>query len=303
MSVLAILLAIISLRIPYLPLADNSPYLSNDIVRADRAIEPENISQAPIKQDILSLGPQLSAQSAIVVDSSSGAILFAKNASQKRPMASIVKLMTALIFLQTKPNLEQRIAMIAEDDREGDQQYIRPGESAKLRDYLSASLIGSANNATITLARSTGLPENDFTAKMNEKAKELGMRDTIFTEPSGLSEQNISTARDMAKLLDSAGKNETIRQLSGMHRAMIQIYPSGIKRTVLTTNHLLGTIVLVSFGKTGYLDQAMYNLATAVALPNNGELYIVILGSQSNQDRVQDAKNLALWTKRVYKWE
>ena len=303
MSVLAILLAIISLRIPYLPLADNSPYLSNDIMRADRAIEPENISQATIKQDILSLGPQLSAQSAIVVDSSSGAILFAKNASQKRPMASIVKLMTALIFLQTKPNLEQRIAMIAEDDREGDQQYIRPGESAKLRDYLSASLIGSANNATITLARSTGLPENDFTAKMNEKAKELGMRDTIFTEPSGLSEQNISTARDMAKLLDSAGKNETIRQLSGMHRDMIQIYPSGIKRTVLTTNHLLGTIVLVSFGKTGYLDQAMYNLATAVALPNNGELYIVILGSQSNQDRVQDAKNLALWTKRVYKWE
>ncbi|PIQ78103.1 MAG: hypothetical protein COV79_05605 [Parcubacteria group bacterium CG11_big_fil_rev_8_21_14_0_20_41_14] len=128
------------------------------------------------------------------------------------------------------------------------------------------------------------------------------VNNTEFKEPSGLNPENVSTAYDIAKLLSLAGKNETIREIAGMHRSMIQVYPSNIRRTVLTTNHLLGTIVFVSFGKTGYLDEAMYNLATSVSLPNGNEVYIVTLGSQTNEERVQDAKNLAVWAQRTYQW-
>ncbi|PJC40499.1 MAG: hypothetical protein CO042_03475 [Parcubacteria group bacterium CG_4_9_14_0_2_um_filter_41_8] len=305
MNIFSILLIIASIGIPSLPIVGHSAYLSGDSIRADRATisdAPENQSQAPVKKDVLSLGPQLSAQKAIIVDAKSGTVLFEKNTNQKHAMASIVKLMTALVFLDTNPNLEERFEMIEEDDREGDSEYIRPLESAKLRDFLMASLIGSANNATISLSRATGLPEQDFVDRMNEKARSIGMNNTEFKEPSGLNPENVSTAYDIAKLLSLAGKNETIREIAGMHRSMIQVYPSNIRRTVLTTNHLLGTIVFVSFGKTGYLDEAMYNLATSVSLPNGNEVYIVTLGSQTNEERVQDAKNLAVWAQRTYQW-
>jgi len=305
MNIFSILLIIASISIPSLPIVEHSAYLSGDSIRADRAAisdAPENQSQAPVKKDVLSLGPQLSAQKAIIVDAKSGTVLFEKNTNQKHAMASIVKLMTALVFLDTNPNLEERFEMIEEDDREGDSEYIRPLESAKLRDFLMASLIGSANNATISLSRATGLPEQDFVDRMNEKARSIGMNNTEFKEPSGLNPENISTAYDIAKLLSLADKNETILEIAGMHRSMIQVYPSNIRRTVLTTNHLLGTIVFVSFGKTGYLDEAMYNLATSVSLPNGNEVYIVTLGSQTNEERVQDAKNLAVWAQRTYQW-
>ncbi|PIZ81460.1 MAG: hypothetical protein COY02_01925 [Parcubacteria group bacterium CG_4_10_14_0_2_um_filter_41_6] len=305
MNIFSILLIIASIGIPSLPIVGHSAYLSGDSIRADRATisdAPENQSQAPVKKDVLSLGPQLSAQKAIIVDAKSGTVLFEKNTNQKHAMASIVKLMTALVFLDTNPNLEERFEMIEEDDREGDSEYIRPLESAKLRDFLMASLIGSANNATISLSRATGLPEQDFVDRMNEKARSIGMNNTEFKEPSGLNPENVSTAYDIAKLLSLAGKNETIREIAGMHRSMIQVYPSNIRRTVLTTNHLLGTIVFVSFGKTGYLDEAMYNLATSVSLLNGNEVYIVTLGSQTNEERVQDAKNLAVWAQRTYQW-
>lgn len=291
------------MRAPSLPVVEHDAYLSADSVRADRAILSENPSAAPIKQDAQSLGPQLSAQKAIVVDAKSGAVLFAKDARALHPMASIVKLMTALVFLDAEPNLEERFKMIEEDDREGDQNYIRPLESAKLRDYLIASLIGSANNATITLARATGMSEQDFVEKMNKKAKQFKMMHTSFVEPSGLSEQNTSTAYDIVKLLDAVDKNELISEITGMHRESIRVYPSGRRRNVFTTNHLMGSIVYVEFGKTGYLDEAMFNLAATVSISGGHELYIVCLGSETNEDRVQDAKNLAVWSEMVYEWD
>jgi len=302
-SIFTILLIITSLSVSSLPILEYESYLSSDKLRSDKVISSEAKIKAPIKKDIKSLGPQLSAQKAIVVDKKSGIVLFAKEDKEKHSMASITKLITALVFLEIEPNLDQRFEMIEEDDREGAEKFIQPGESAKLRDYLISSLLGSANNATITLTRSTGISTEEFVKRMNQKAKELKMYDTFFVEPSGLDPKNKSTARDMVKLLNAVESNDIIHEIAGMYSSSIVVYPSGIRRNIVTTNHLMGSIVFVEFGKTGYLDESLFNLATIVSTSNGNELYIVILGSQTNEERVQDAKNLAVWAERVYSWE
>ncbi len=276
-------------------------YFSNNSVRSDTVFYSSFSS--PRKIDISSIGPQLSAPSAIVVDKQSGAVLFSKDEFAEHSMASIVKLMTALVFLESEPNLEDRVVMLEEDDREGGEDFLRPEESAELFDVLVASLLGSANNATIVLSRNAGgMSQEEFVERMNEKAREIGMEDTVFVEPSGLSVENKSTARDIVKLLNEVSKNEIITEITGKHRDSIIVYPSGERRYVSTTNHLMGSIVFVEFGKTGYLDESLYNLATAVTIKNKYMLYIVTLGSETNKARVQDAKNLAVWAERTYEW-
>lgn len=258
---------------------------------------------APVKTDIRSLGVALSAPSALAVDAASGAVLFAKDSQARRPIASLSKLLAALVFLESQPDLTQSMLMRAEDDREGGEDFIRPGESATLESYLAASLIGSSNNATIVLSRSIGTTAAEFVEKMNAKAQSLGMTDTVIVEPTGLDPENISTARDLVRLLQAAAANQKIRQLTTTWRRYITVYPSQTERPVINTDHLLGSIVPVVLGKTGYLDEALYNLATLVRVRGGQEIYIVILGARTNEDRVQDAKSLAIWAGNTYLWK
>ena len=304
MSFVSALFAIASLFAPWFPLSDApGAYVSSGMVRADRVRTQSVVPVAPRKVDVASLGPRISGQSAIVVDAGSGAILYEKDANAVRPVASIAKLAAALVFLETGANLGERLTMAAEDDREGGEEFIRPGESATGRDFLVASLLGSANNATITLARSVNQDLDAFVAAMNDRAKSLGMRRTVFMEPSGLDAGNTSTARDLVRLLAEAGKREAITGIIGTHRDEIRVFPQGASKTVLTTNHLLGTMVFVEYGKTGHLDESGFNLATAVTTRDGHTLYIVTLGSATNEDRVQDAKSLAVWAQNTYQWE
>ena len=301
-TIITLLLIGAGIVLPTFPIADYSVYISDHDIRAERVVfEPEFV-QPPIKQDIKSLGPQLSAQSALVVDASSGAVLFEKNGFKIHPMASIVKLMAAIIFIESNPDLNTRVKMEEEDNREGGDHYIKPGESASLLSYLRASLLGSANNATIVLSRSIDLSDKEFVDAMNRKAKDLGMSNTVFVESTGLNPKNISTSRDIVLLLKEVGKNDKIKEILGIHRSTIRVYPRGFIRQVITTNHLIGTIVPVEYGKTGYLDESLYNLAVSVSTLKGKELYVVVLGSETNEDRVQDAKNLAVWSERVYEW-
>jgi len=300
---LTILLLTFSARLTSLPIAQNPVYLSHSGPRAERVIPVEKMVTPPVKEDILSLGPRLSAESAIVVDKESGAVLFEKNSRQRHAIASITKLMTALVFFESNPDLEARVKMTEDENREGGDEFIKPGEEASLRDYLVASLLGSANNATIVLSRSANMDAEAFINRMNQKARELGMYDTWFEEPTGLSPNDTSTARDITRLLNEAAKNDAIKSITGTNISTVRVYPRGIRRTVLTTNHLLGTIVFVEFGKTGYLDESLYNLAVSVATRPGHELYIVTFGSKSNEERVQDAKSLAVWAEKTYSWE
>lgn len=278
-------------------------YLSATGIRSDRMFSGRPGASAPQKIDILSLGPRLTALSALAVDRASGAILYDKESADVRPLASLAKLMTALVFLKSKPDLSRRVVMSESDDREGGQKFIRPAESASLGDYLKAALLGSANNATIVLSRSSGVSSAEFVELMNRKARALGMRDAKFVDPTGLSVDNIGSSRDIALLLEAAEQNNLIKNITSSRSGFIAVYPSGQVREVKSTNHLVGSFVKIALSKTGYLDEALYNLAAVVRLKNGQEVDIVVLGSESNEARFQDVKNLAVWAQEMYGWK
>lgn len=280
----------------------DSPYLSNSIIRSDRLLLDREKIALPEKTDQLSLGPRLSAQSALVVDRSSGAILFDKESGSIRPIASISKLMTALVFLDKNPDLSSRVEMTQEDNREGGATFIRPTESASLLDYLRASLLGSANNATIVLSRQASSNPEEFVSLMNKKAKELGMAQTKFVEPTGLDVGNVGSAQDIILLLEAAYKNDLIKEITRSARAEITVYPFGRIREVKNTDQLIGSFLKILLSKTGYLDESLYNLGAVVSLDNGKEVDVVVLGSESNEARFQDVKNLSVWTQTTYKW-
>ncbi len=282
------------------PVLEQPLYMSSDRPLAVRLFKAT--PSAPAKKDILSLGPRLAAQSALVVDADSGAILFDKNSKAVRPLASLSKLMAALVFLESKPDLNQVVVMTSEDDREGGRTYIKPAESATLANYLKASLLGSANNATIVLSRSAGTGSEEFVKTMNQKSKDLGMNDTFFSEPTGLSSGNVGSSRDIARLLQAVSADITLRRLSATRLGVINL-ADGPARSILNTDYLLGSIVNIVLGKTGYLDEALYNFAGIAKLKNNREVYVVVLGAQSSEERFQDTKNLIVWTQGTYEWQ
>lgn len=300
--IFSFLLFTLAAGLPFLPIAAEPVYLSSGQPRAERALK-DKTSPPPVKTDVLSLGPRLSAKSAVVVDAASGAVLFENNSSAPRPLASLTKLMTALVFLESNPDLTKNVTMTEADDREGGSTFIRSGESATLADYLAASLIGSANNATMVLARSNIATTTEFIVKMNAKARELGMDKTSFTDPTGLDPANAGTARDLAKLLDAVSKNERIRSLTTSNKATITVGPKGEEREVKNTDQLLNSIIQVTLGKTGYLDEALFNMAATSRLKSGQEVYLIVLGANSSDERFQDAKNLAVWTQSTYEWK
>lgn len=278
-------------------------YLSAASARADRLIVGRKAAAPPQKIDILSLGPRLSAQSALAVDRASGAVLFDKDSRVVRPLASLTKLAAALVFLDNNPDLSRRVAMNAEDDREGGQKFIRPGESASLGDYLKAALLASANNATMVLSRSAGVAAEEFVNLMNQKAQTLGLRQAKFADPAGLSVDNAASAYDVVLLLEAAAENDLIRNTTSSRNGFIRVEPGGAVREIKNTNHLVGSFVKITLSKTGYLDEALYNLAAIARLKNGQEVDIVVLGSESNEARFQDMKNLAVWAQETYKWD
>lgn len=301
--VLTVIFFVINAGVGYLPVLGNPVYFSADKPRADSLSLASANSRPPFKKDIASLGPQITAQAALVVDKDSGAVLLDYNSETQLPLASITKLMTALLVLEAEPDLKQKLLMIEADQREGADRFIKPGEDATLESYLKASLLGSANNATIALSRSTGLTNQEFVDEMNAMARELGMTSTVFTDPSGLDPNNKSTARDIAVFLFAAQKNQIIRSITSKFRDYIAVYPSGIRREIITTNQLIGSMIDVSLGKTGYLEESLYNLVTVVKLKNSHEIFVVTLGSASSQDRFADNKVLAVWVESTYKWQ
>ena len=292
----------VSVAAPFLPFSEGGFYLSNNKLRSD-IIGVERNSDFPVKSDILSLGPKITAKSALVMDKETGKILFSLNESKVYSLASLTKLMTAFVFLESSPNLDDLVQMRFDDDRQGARLHIRPGERASFLSYLKASLIGSANNATIVLSRSIGVTGEEFIKLMNIKAVELGMLNTVFFEPSGLDPNNKGSARDMAILLSVVQENSIIRDITSNFRDIITVYPGQVQRLIISTNQLTNSIVDVALGKTGYLDESLYNLANIIKLKNNKEIIVITLGSATNEDRFQDNKMLAIWAQNSYKWE
>jgi D-alanyl-D-alanine carboxypeptidase len=258
------------------------------------------------REDSRSLGIETTARAAIVFDRASGSILFEKNSKEKFSLASLTKLMTALVFLETEPNWEARIKLSKADDKEGGIFYARAPEEITVENLFNMMLVGSVNNAAMALVRSTGLSQKDFIAKMNQKARELKLKNTAFVDPTGLEPENVGTATDIAKLLSYALQNKKIQETVLQKKYVFS--PIGSKRVyyVKSTNELLWSFLNeepyeLLGGKTGYTEEAGYNL-TVGARRDGHEIIIVVLGSKTAEDRFKEVKGLVDWTFENYKW-
>ncbi len=243
-------------------------------------------------------GVKLTAQAAAAVDLASGQYLYAYNIDKVRPIASLTKLMTALVFLENNPGWDKEVVM-GRADEVSKAKYIYRGEKVRVKDLFFVSLIASDNNATMALARSTGLSRDEFIAIMNNKAKELGLADTKFEDITGLSENNVSTVRDLIKLGMVVWQNPDIIAATSQQRYLLSV--GGRQRTVISTNKMFNNFIQVKAAKTGYTEEAGYCFFARVA-GDQGDILSIALGSDSEESRFQDVKVLSWWVLNNFIW-
>ena len=205
-------------------------------------------------------------KSSIVMDMDSGRVLYQNNMNDKRLIASITKIMTALVVLENN-DVNRRVKVGKEVLKMyGSNIYIEVGEKITVKDLLYGMILRSGNDAALVLAINTGGNEKRFVKMMNTKAKEIGMRNTIFKNPHGLDEENIniSTAYDMAKLSSYIYNTQKLyRKISGSKE-----YKARTKgKTYIWTNRneMLSRYKYSTGGKTGYTPKAGRTLVTTAS--------------------------------------
>ena len=204
-------------------------------------------------------GVSTSAGSAILMEAESGRVLYEQDAGRPRLIASVTKLMTALVALESGCPLEEKVVIREEDTRtEGSSLYLRPGEELRLETLLYGLLLQSGNDAALAVARHCGGTVENFVAEMNRCAARLGMTNSRFANPSGLNaEGHCSTARDLALLARACLKNETLAAIAATRSITLE------GRSFVNHNKLLwrygGCVGL----KTGYTEKAGRTLVSA----------------------------------------
>ena len=241
-----------------------------------------------------SVGVSVTAKSGIVIDYETGKILWEKNIDEVRSIASITKIMTALVFFDLNSYLSGDIIVQYGDLDTGASLYLEVGDKVSVYDLFYAGYVGSKNDAINTLVRSTGLTREEFVEKMNEKAKELGLLNTTFTNINGLDSGNKSTVSDLSLLIKTAYENKHINRASTMYEYRFT-GSSGKAYYSKNTDKLLGNQFFdILSGKTGYISESGHCL-TIIAEKNNRKFISVILGSDSEENRFQDTKSVLWW--------
>jgi D-alanyl-D-alanine endopeptidase (penicillin-binding protein 7) len=238
------------------------------------------------------------ARNAIVLDPATGAVLYEKNAGISAPVASLTKLMTALVFLERQQDFDRTVEVTLSELRGGGHTQLRRGERARLGDLLHMSLMCSDNVATRVLVRESGLTLEDFLARMNRKAVELGLARTRFVECTGLDERNVSTAADMARLLRAASEHPTIHDIStqrGYDFHGLSATNRVRRHHISNTNRLLYGRYEIRGGKTGFISEAGYCLATWIRTDQR-DMIAVVLGAPTNATRFADVVRLVQHT-------
>ena len=237
----------------------------------------------------------LRSASALVLDADTGEIVFTKNSDAVLPIASITKLMTAMVIIDRGLDLEQRVVLSREDVdlRKGSKSRLRNGVELTRDELLLLALMASENRAAAALGRTYPEGTEGFVEAMNRKAAGLGMTDSRFVDATGLSSRNVSSARDLAKLVHAAHGYELIREYSTRDRATVTVY--GRPMAFRNTNGLVrSTQWEIGLSKTGYISEAGRCLVMRVRLASK-DLIVVLLDSWGRQSRVGDANRIRRW--------
>jgi D-alanyl-D-alanine endopeptidase (penicillin-binding protein 7) len=240
------------------------------------------------------LVPDVRAEAAIIYDTATGQVLWESNSTDQRSIASITKVMTAAVFLESSPDLSETVVVDRSDVRAASTTFLRAGYTVTKGDLLHLALIASDNAAARALARVSPHGPTRFIERMNERAKELGLTSTTYADPSGLLSANVSSAYDMAKLITFVSGDERIAGV--MRKQSYQVHAGRRVINIHSTNQLvMRGDVDVQAGKTGFIRSAGYCLATLLRLPQGPQIAVVVLGAKSNAGRFWETRHLFNW--------
>ncbi len=246
--------------------------------------------------------PVLSAKSAVAYDLNSGTILYSKNLDDKLPIASLTKMMTAIVTVK-HANLNDTVHIRKEDlTAIGSTVGLVDGEDIKVSELLKAMLIPSGNDAALVLAdHVAGSPEK-FAELMNEEAKSLKLVATSFSNPVGWDsydeKENFSNSLDLVKIVQEFLTHDELKGIAGTKEVSIYSVDKKYEHDLKTTNKLLLEDPKVEGLKTGFTSKALGNL---VILYNNEGNYVLTIILDS-QDREDDSRKLLDWVFTVYRW-
>lgn len=263
---------------------------------APQQVPQQNVQKAPVRVGAIPLSPPppIAGESAIVVDVESGRVLYAKNADQRRAVASTQKLITALCVLDAG-NLDKIVTISPADGNcEPTKLGIKAGETYTRRELLKVLMVKSANDVARALARDVGGSQEDFAAMMNRKAAALGMRNSHFSNPHGLTEPDqFSTARDMAIAASVAYRSPILRSFAAT-KAYTFRFSDGRTRLVENTNKVLKTLPYCDGLKTGTTNASGRCLVSSGSL--NGRSVIAVVLKSNTPNIWNDSQKLLRWS-------
>ena len=244
-------------------------------------------------QDAASLG--LHSSSVLVLDQVSGSILYEKNSHAVLPIASITKLMTAMVSLDAQPNLSE-VMTISEEDVDtlkGTRSRLKVGTQLSREEMLRLALMSSENRAASALGRYYPGGRPAFVAAMNRKAQSLGLVDTHFEDSTGLTSANVSSARDLVKMVAAAHQYPLIREFSTT--TGYDVIVDGRVQSFHNTNALVSNSAWdIGLSKTGFINEAGKCLVMQ-AWFNQKPMIIVLLDSWGKMTRIGDANRIKKW--------
>jgi len=239
---------------------------------------------------------------AIIYDAESGDIIYQKKANEKSSIASLTKLMTAMVLIDSNLDLDKKVTITKSDfDKiKGTSSRLWLGSELSLKELLSIALIASDNRAASAISNSYPGGKKAFVQAMNVKAKQLGMDDTSFADPTGLDKNNISTAIDLVKMTQAAQQYPLIRELSTSSYYEAHIKNKKIKLNYNNTNLLVRQGLWdIDISKTGYIREAGKCLIMQTTVMDK-PIIMVFLKSYGKYTRTADAKRVRKWLESVH---
>ncbi len=246
--------------------------------------------------------PVVAAKAALIYDLGSGKVLYEQNAHERRPIASLTKLMTAII---ARENFElSEIVVVSENaaDEPPAKVWLRPGEQISVEALLNAALIESGNDAAVALAEHFVDGESAFVAAMNAKAKVLGLKNTHFTNPVGYDDENgenYSSAYDLALLSNYVRRDPVLKKIVGTQRTSVLSADGKIRHNLVSTNILFNSYLDIQGLKTGSTVDAGEGVAAIAKITTGQEVLAIVLDSPN---RFQEAKTLLEWADTNFRW-
>ena len=241
--------------------------------------------------------PSVNARAALVMDAQTGEVLYSKNSNMSVPIASITKLMTAVVTADARLNMSQEITLESIDfagaGGKNSSSTLRVGDTMNRAEALLFALMKSENPAAAALARTYPGGRPAFIAAMNAKARQLGMTSTRYAESTGLDPHNVSSARDLGILVSAASQYGLIRQFS-----TTPTYDFNLGYRVLKSNNTNALVRNggwnINLSKTGYINEAGRCVVMHTTV-NSRPAVVVLLGASTSQARTNDATNLLNW--------